>query len=129
MPYFNCLHSEWYHYINGKRFKKLPDNIKNLITYRSLPMFIMMDGSFNQGKRGLRRLNPHTNFFTHTEVKLLQKILLEKYDIVSYLRYEKTSDPNRGCIIIIPGRYVLNLRKNLEPYIFPGLRYKLGIKA
>ena len=89
----------------------------------------MMDGSFEQGKRGLGRLNLHTNFFTYTEVKLLQKILLEKYEIVSYLRFEKNSEYNRGYIIRIPGRYVLSLRKKLEPYILPSLKYKLGIKA
>lgn len=92
-------------------------------------MFIMMDGSFDQGKRGLGRLNLHTNFFTHTEVKLLQTILLEKYGIVSYLRFEKTSESDRGYIIRIPGRYVLKLRDTLGPYILPSLKYKLGLKA
>jgi len=48
LPYFSDLHSEWYHVINGKRFKKLPNNIKDLFTDRvafALAMFVMMDGT------------------------------------------------------------------------------------
>lgn len=87
LPYFSKLHSEWYHYINNKRFKKLPNNINILFTDRVLAMFIMMDGSFDQGKRGFGRLNLHTNFFTLTEVKILQSILIEKYNINSYFSW------------------------------------------
>jgi LAGLIDADG DNA endonuclease family len=53
-----------------------------------LAMFIMMDGSWDKGKRGLGILNLHTIFFTYTEVKRLQKILYDKYNVVSYLNFQ-----------------------------------------
>ena len=65
----------------------MPNNINILFTDRVLAMFIMMDGSFDQGKRGFGRLNLHTNFFTLTEVKILQSILIEKYNINSYFSW------------------------------------------
>lgn len=129
LPYFNKLHSEWYHYIEGKQFKKLPKNISNIFTDRALAMFIMMDGSWDQGKRGLGRLNLHTNFFTYTEVITLQEILKTKYNINSYLNYQKNSQPNRGYLIRISGKEILKVKDRLLPYILPTLKYKLGITA
>ena len=38
--------------------------------------------------------------------------------MTTYLRYEKTSQPDRGYIIRIPGRYIPALREKLDPYIF-----------
>lgn len=92
-------------------------------------MFVMMDGSWEQGKKGSGRLNLHTNFFTYAEVKTLQNILAANYNITTYLRYEKTSQPDRGYIIRIPGRYVITLREKLDHFILSGLKYKLGYKA
>lgn len=129
LPYFNTLYSEWYHYIGDKRFKKLPDNISKLLTDRTLTMFIMMDGSWDQGKRGLGRLNLHTNFLTYTEVKTLQEILKTNYDIDSYLNFQKSSQPDRGYLIRISGKDIFKIKERLLPYILPGLKYKLGIKA
>ena len=63
----------------------------------------MGDGSFD---RSTGRLQLHSNWFTLHEVKTLQSILLEKYNISSYLKPSANSDPNRGYIIRIPTRDV-----------------------
>ena len=49
--------------------------------------------------------------------------------MTTYLRYEKTSQPDRGYIIRIPGRYIFTLREKLDSFILSGLKYKLGYKA
>lgn len=130
LPYFTELYSHWYETGNRKRFKILSSNIYELFTPRALAMFIMMDGSFDayamRSARGLGRLSLHTNFFTYQEVTLLQKILFEKYNITSTLRFSPNSEINRGYIIRIPGKQVEQIYNLVSPFILPSLLYKLG---
>ena len=123
LPYFTELFNVWYT-IEGKRFKKLPSSINTLLSPRALAFWIMGDGSFD---RSTGRLQLHSNWFTLHEVKTLQSILLEKYNISSYLKPSANSDPNRGYIIRIPKKEVQKVQTMCLRYMCPSLYYKLGI--
>lgn len=62
----------------------------------------MGDGSFDGSGRGKGRVTLHTNNFTLNEVKLLQSILLSKFNLKSGLQKVSHSDPIRGYAIRIP---------------------------
>lgn len=70
----------------------------------------------------------HFNSFTLIETKNMQNmqsILLIKFNISSYLVRASHSDPNRG--FVIPYKEVYKVRELISSFVFPTLKYKLGI--
>lgn len=84
----------------------------------------MGDGSWD--KHG-SRLILHVNNFTLSEVKILQSLLLLKFNISSYLVKGNHSKEDRGYIIKIPSKEKDKLRELVSSYVLPSLKYKLGI--
>lgn len=80
MECFSKLHLTWYHQINNKNKKKLPDNIENLITNISLAHWIMGDGYYHQKTIFLCSDN-----FTKEENLKLISIFNNKFGIKSTL--------------------------------------------
>jgi len=68
----------------GKRIKILPENIKSIITPRTLAYLLMSDGNYKKAQ-GLIRLC--TNSFTKEEVQLLSDAMYDRYGIVSRLEF------------------------------------------
>lgn len=89
----------------------------------------MGDGSFDGSGRGKGRVTLHTNNFTLDEVKLLQSILLSKFNLKSGLQKVSHSDPIRGYAILrsIPARCLGTLRSIVSPHIYSSLMYKIGL--
>lgn len=57
----------------------------------------------------------------------MQEILLEKFNISSYLTRSQHSDPNRGYILKIPQRDIDKVIALIKDYIYPSLLYKIGL--
>lgn len=89
----------------------------------------MGDGSFDGSGRGKGRVTLHTNNFTLDEVKLLQSILLSKFNLNSGLQKVSLlrTDPIRGYAIRIPARCLGTLQSIVSPHIYSSLKYKIGL--
>lgn len=127
LPYFSSLYLEWYNVTvvgAGKRYKVLPLNMETYFTPLAFAYLIMGDGSWD--KHG-SRLVLHVNNFTLTEVKLLQSILLKKFNLESYLVKTIPSNEERGYIIKIPSKEKEKVRVLVSSFILPSLKYKLGM--
>ena len=68
MPFFTNL--KWYSKIDGKSFKRLPEDIESLLTPIALAFWIMGDGGWDKSRN---RINLYTNWFTLSEVKKITK--------------------------------------------------------
>nr|YP_010130233.1 LAGLIDADG endonuclease [Clavaria fumosa]QPZ51134.1 LAGLIDADG endonuclease [Clavaria fumosa] len=130
LPYFTFLYNDWYKIIDGKRHKVLPPelHLESVFTPVAFAFFIMGDGSWDvHGSR----LVLHTNNFTLNEVKRLQSILLSKFNLRSYLVKINLkiipSNKDRGYIIKIPSKEIEKVRELVSKYIYPSLKYKLGM--
>jgi len=84
----------------------------------------MGDGSWD---KSTSRVIIHFQNFTLSETTIMQEILLEKFNISSYLTRGKHSDQNRGYIIKIPKRDLDKVRALTKDYIYPSLLYKIGL--
>jgi hypothetical protein len=61
LPYFSDLQSQWYHKVNKKNIKRIPDNIEELLTPVALAYWNAGDGHYCKTRRtvpGLIRLRP-----------------------------------------------------------------------
>jgi hypothetical protein len=84
----------------------------------------MGDGSWD---KSTSRVIIHFQIFTLSETTIMQEILLEKFNVSSYLTRGKHYDPNRGYIIKVPKRDLDKVRALTKDYIYPSLLYKLGL--
>jgi ubiquinol-cytochrome c reductase cytochrome b subunit len=111
------IYNLFYKVNNGKRRKKVPNNIDLYLTPRALAFWIMDDGS--KEEHGILL---HTNSFTYEEILLLVKVLKNKYNIDSWPRkkYDK-------YIIYISSKSVSLVVKLVKMYMHPKFYYKLGI--
>jgi len=67
----------------------------------------------------------HLNHFHLNEVKIIQAIILSKFNIFSYKIRTLQSDKDRGYIIKIPTKEVYKVRELVSGYMYPTLKYKL----
>ena len=74
------------------------------------------------------RIVLHLNNFTLNEVNRIQSILLNKFNISSYLIKSPHSDKKRGYILKIPNKDVTKVRLLVQDHIYLSLRYKIGLK-
>jgi len=114
LPCFTKIHSLWY--LNG--LKKVPMNIKELLTPLVLAHWIMGDGS-----RQNKGLHLSVYAFTIEDVKLLINVLETKFDL-------KCSIHKHSTICIKPRIYIweksrTKLRILVSPYIIPSMQYKI----
>jgi len=115
LKYYNMF----YKYINGKRVKVVPSNIKYYLTPRALAYWIMDDGSKAKGSGILL----HTNSYTYEEVLLLISILKQKFNIDSNPRkkYDR-------FLIYIEVESVPIVVKLVKVYMHPFFYYNIGEK-
>jgi hypothetical protein len=113
-----CL-NEFYDLFYKNKIKSVPKNIHSLLTPLALAHWIMGDGaSLNKG------LVLCTDSFKLEEVKLLQFILKNKFEINSTIQ---GLNSNRSRIYIIQESMpkLINL---VKPFILPTMQYKLHLK-
>jgi hypothetical protein len=51
LPYFSDLQSQWYHKVNKKNIKRIPDNIEELLTPVALAYWNAGDGHYCKTRR------------------------------------------------------------------------------
>lgn len=113
---FPCLNTfQELFYKDNKKI--IPNNIGELLTARALAYWIMDDGG--KGSNGVMVL--HTRSYTLTEVKLLQQVLLNNFNLTSRLS-EKT--PGQW-VIILPVKQLTPLKDIVAPYMNVSMLYKL----
>lgn len=127
MPYFTNIYNIWYFKESDGNIKKLPANINELLTPLAFAYWIIGDGGFDGSGRGLGRLSLHTQNFTLDEVKILQNILFNKYNIQSSVYKGGHNDQNRGWIIRIPGKSLSIVRSLCTEHMYSSIKYKLGL--
>lgn len=117
---FSWIYDSFYKTVNGKTVKKVPFYIADYLTPLGLAHWIMQDGSFQKGQG----IFIATNSFTYEECKFLANILVEKYSLKTSVI--KTGTPNQWRVSVWK-KSMPTLRKIVEPYIIPEMKYKLGI--
>ncbi len=111
---FNWIYDSFY--INKR--KVIPSYIGDYLTPLALAIWIMDDGSLYKNK-GIKF---STNCFTLKEIKFLQNILLEKYNLESSIH--KTGHINQYNIYILKSS-MNNLIDIVKPFIHPSMMYKI----
>lgn len=111
---FNWIYDSFY--INNR--KVIPSFIGEYLTPLALAIWIMDDGSLYKNK-GLKFC---TNSFTLKEIKILQKILFDKYNLKSTIH--RTGLINQYNIYILKSS-MNDLINIVKPHIHPTMMYKI----
>lgn len=124
--WFNTISHEHF-YIYRKMFypegkKRIPENIKELITPLSFAVWFMGDGSIKSHESRGRILNTHC--FSLQEVEVLSQILKDKFQLNAWPRKQR-----EGFQIYISGDSAGKLQRILEKHIIPSMRYKLPLHS
>lgn len=107
------FYSNFLFYFNG--IKIVPSNIEKYLTPIGLAYWTMDDGN-KQGSGFL--LNTHS--FTQSEVELLSKILLNKFNLVNTIQINKN-----GYRIYIKTQSIVIFKSLVTPYFHSTILYKL----
>ena len=116
---FSWIYDSFYKTLKGNRKKIIPLFICEFLTPIGLAHLIMQDGSYQKGQG----VNIATNCFTLEECNFLATILTNKYKLKTSVI--KTGFPNQWRISIWKESLPL-LRKIVNPYFIPEMKYKLG---
>nr|pir hypothetical protein 242 - Allomyces macrogynus mitochondrion [Allomyces macrogynus] len=117
LPCFNYYYDLFYK--NGK--KVIPEIIGELLTFVSLAFWIMDDGHY-MANGGIRL---STDSYTHREVLLLQKAMVDNFGINPTLQLKVKSKGQ--YVIYIPKGDVDKIRPFLVPHMHASMMYKLGL--
>lgn len=107
-------------YVDG--IKKVPLNIKEMLTCRGLAQWIMDDGGADGN--GLRL---YTNSFTIKDIELLKSVLFENFKInaqISHVNRKRNPDQYK---LYIPVESMDRLRSLVKDHILPSMKYKLNL--
>lgn len=113
MPCLNHYHDLFY----KNRVKIIPRNLEELLTARGLANWIMDDG----GKSVYNQTILHTRSFSLEDVKYLQSVLFEKFELKTRLE-EKKKDQ---WVIFIPVRQKILLKDIVGPFMHKSMLYKI----
>jgi hypothetical protein len=107
-------------YVNGK--KRIPPLIAKLTKEVSLAVWFMDDGSWKSGKH--RTFIIHALGYSRSELEMMQKVLLEKFDITTSVHRQK----KKYWRLYILSKSANDFRKIIEPYanLFLSMRSKMG---
>ena len=115
-PVFTHYGHMFYHYVEGKRIKRVPVGIHKYLDARALAYWFMDDGSY--WPNGSLILN--TQGFTLSEQKILIKALKRNFDLIADVRRDKTYyrldfDLNQST----------KIAHLIQSYVHPDFFYKL----
>jgi len=103
--------------MNGK--KLVPKYIHKLLTPLALAVWFMDDGSSKSQYH--RALIFNTHCFSRQDINILQRTLLQRYEIKTTVRNQKD-----GLQILITGNDSYQFMEIVKPYILPNFLYKFG---
>ena len=113
---FNDIYESWY---PVKGLKTLPTNLNKILTPMALAVWVMDDGSFTG--YGVKIA---TDCFTKQEVFCLSEILQLNFGLQTSVQYQ-----NSKWRLYIQKSSMPVLKKQIENYLVPSMRYKLGISS
>ncbi len=115
---FNWIHDMFYIIKEDKLVKIVPTNIKDYLTPLALAIWFMNDGS-----KSNNTIRIATNSFSYEENLFLCYVLKEKYNINASVQ---SSGKNKGFILYISTKSVVDFIRIVKPYMLPSMYYKLG---
>ena len=104
-----------------KGIKVIPRCITKLLTARALAYWYMDDGSIKSKES--KGVFFNTQCYTLDEVKLLCKVLCQKFDLVCSVRKQ-----GKGYQIYISGHSYSRLRELIFPYLLEDMYYKFPLE-
>lgn len=104
--------------LNSKN-KKIPRSIEKLLTPLALAVWFMDDGQIKSKKHKALMIN--SQCFSKKDLRLLQKVLLKKFQIETTLRKDK-----KGFRIYLLSKTIQNFLTVTHSYIIPSMKYKTG---
>nr|YP_009710757.1 LAGLIDADG endonuclease [Amanita thiersii]QFZ98705.1 LAGLIDADG endonuclease [Amanita thiersii] len=117
-PYLNYYYDLFYKYNDSnKRYKVIPNNIKELLNGRALVYLIMDDGNIDSYKA--THLNTHK--FSFNCINLLRDALKDKF----YLKTRIIKKQNDQITKVIPIKEKYSLASIVGPYMYPTMTYKV----
>lgn len=108
---------QFYDQNSGK--KKIPKFIGTLLTPLALAIWFMDDGQIKSKKH--RALLINSQCFSKKDLRLLLRVLKDKFEINATLKKERT-----GYRIYLLSSTISNFLNLINSYIHPSMRYKLG---
>ena len=117
------LYDIWYKKVDGKYLKRLPLNIKELLTPLGLAHWIMGDGYYSEDT-----VKICTDNFSKEEVLNLISVLEEKFGIKATLKRRRNPNENIVWRIRVSKSSMENLKLLVVPYMIPEMLYKVGLK-
>lgn len=129
---FNVFHNLFYEVDlskgkNGKVIKRVPSNIKDLLTERSLAYWAMDDGSPDRSG-----FIYYTNSFLLEEVELLVKALKFRFNLNCSVQHRKTivgKKQIKSHVLYIKSESWEKFNKLIKPYIIPHFTYRLVLRG
>ena len=103
--------------------KKVPHNIKELLTARALAYWIMDDGSLGQGGR----MRISTESFTFPDCDRLRVVLQDKFQLVTTIHSHIMSQGDRKPVIYLAANQIAQCRRVCLEYAHPTMYYKWGV--
>jgi len=123
LPYFTDKYNLWYTKVEGANIKIVPNNILNLLTPISIAYWISGDGTFDKSRN---RVIICTDNFTIENIKSLQDVLLNKFNIDSYLKSAGNVDKDQRRIVI-PKRELIKFQDLIKPHLHESMYYRIGL--
>ncbi len=117
-PIFNYYYDLFYKYdLSNKRYKVVPNNIKELLNARALAYWIMDDGYIDAYKS--THLSTHK--FNLNDINLLQVALRDNFNLRTRLNQIR----NEQWVIVIPVKQIHSLTSIVGHYMHPTMAYKI----
>ena len=112
-----AIFEEFKNLFYAQKKKVIPECIDDLITDQSLAVWYMDDGYKRKDCKGLYLC---TSSFTNREQEMLQKVLWNKFKLMTKVHYQH-------CLakIFVPSVSADRFNTLVKPYILPVFRYKL----
>jgi len=122
---FSCGNFRFFgkQFYNEEGKRRIPKIIKKLLTPRAMAVWFMDDGSIKSLKH--KGFVIHTLNFSRKDLKLLQRVLKEKFNLETRLHRQKKYRKTRWRIYI-PGFEREKFLKLIQPYLLPIFMYKIG---
>ena len=131
----NYLHSSFYEKrenlelslpLNTNRFvKRVPVNLRDLLTPRGLAHWIMDDGSLSKHNSRVGGLRLSTESFTYKDAEELQRVILDKFNLISTLHKHRMQSSQDKPVIYIPRFEQEKLFRLVKPYFESTMLYKI----
>jgi len=123
LPYLTNLYKQWYRKLGKGTIKMIPVDIGRTLSPLAIAYWIAGDGAFDKSRS---RVILCTDSFTKDECSLLQDVLLEKYNIETYLKLNgvKSRDQYR---IVIPKRELEKFQTLVVAHLHPSMYYRVGL--